>query len=379
MQDIKQIKTRHREIEDVLEESVRELASIRFALDASSIVAITDQAGKIIYANDKFCEVSKYSREELLGKDHRVINSGYHPKEFIRNLWRTIASGKVWRGEIKNKAKDGTYYWVDTTIVPFLNEKGKPYQYVSIRNEITKRKEREEEIKALPKRIIQAQEEERERISREIHDDLGQSLVTLKMLIQSAMLDVDTDKTNSRRSYHSVIKYFDSTLEKTRSIASGLRPSTLEVLGLTAAIKAMVNEFKQGKNLKIRFKCVEIKDKAKKSLDLDNVIFLAEPINFYRIIQEALTNIVKHAQASVVDISIKGQGDCLSLAIKDNGIGLNGAGQNSAPASGLGLSIMEERGKFLGGELKIQGQKRKGTHLQLEIPIRRKGEEHGGV
>lgn len=377
MQDIKQIKTRHREIEDVLEESVRELANIKFALDASSIVAITDQTGKIIYVNDKFCEISKYSQEELLGQDHRIINSGYHPKEFMRHLWRTIASGKVWRAEIKNRAKDGTYYWVDTTIVPFLNEKGKPYQYVSIRNEITQRKAMEEEIKALPKRIIQAQEEERERISREIHDDLGQSLVTLKMLIQSAMLDVDTDKTNARKSYHSVIKYFDSTLEKTRSIASGLRPSTLEVLGLAAAIKAMVNEFKQGKNLKIRFKCAEINNQAKKNLDLDNIVFLDEPINFYRIIQEALTNIVKHARATTVDITIKAQDSHLSLVIKDDGVGLNDEGQNSS--SGLGLSIMEERGRFLGGELRIQGQKRKGTLLQLEIPIRRKGEEHGGM
>ena len=126
---------------------VNKLKNIQYALNESAIVAITDKTGVLTFVNDRFCETSKYSREELIGSYQNIVNSGYHSREFFKEMWRTIGNGKIWQGEIKNRAKDGTFYWVDTTIVPFLNEKGKPYEYIAIRYEITQRKEYEEKLK----------------------------------------------------------------------------------------------------------------------------------------------------------------------------------------------------------------------------------------
>lgn len=166
---------------------IKELQDQKYALDQSAIVAQTDARGIITMVNDKFCEISGYSREELIGNDHRVVNSGKHPKSFFQELWKTIRSGQVWRGEVCNKKKNGELYWVMTTITPFLDESGQPYQYLAIRQDITEQKFAQSKILDQEAKLVNASRlsaigEMAAAITHEINNPLGVILGRAEMI-----------------------------------------------------------------------------------------------------------------------------------------------------------------------------------------------------
>ena len=338
----------HVKLKKELVQPFNELIDLKFAIDESTIFAFTDRKGIIKYVNEQFCKVSKYSHDELIGQDHRIVNAGFHSKEFFKNMWRTIASGQVWKGEIKNRAKDGSTYWVDTTIVPFLDHEGKPYQYLAIRYEITKLKEAEEELQQMTKRIIEVQEDERKSLSRNLHDGIGQNLYSHLISINRLQMEMDHPLLTQMQNETAQL------IEEVREISWELRPSVLDDLGLLPAIRSFLVRYSNHYQIDVTFDCV-----LSRRLDSN------KEITIYRIIQEALTNIRRYADVENASVTIREFETVVRVMVEDKGKGFDPL----LVTCGVGLFSMDERARAVKGKLQIKSEIGKGTKVILEVPI----------
>ncbi|MCW3089705.1 MAG: hypothetical protein JWP81_774 [Ferruginibacter sp.] len=374
--DVTDSRKQERELVQIL----KELKDYKFALDEASIVAITDQKGIIQYANDNFCKVSKYTKEELIGKDHRIINSGYHDKDFIRSLWVNIAKGRIWRGELKNRAKDGSIYWVDTTIVPFLDENGKPYQYVAIRADITQRKQVEKEILVLNEELekrVKERTEELESFSYSVSHDLRAPLRAVHGY--ASILEEDYDKVFDAEGKR-LLKRVQENATKMGVLIDDLL--TFSRLGRKEVEKSLIDMNKMTELI--------VKEISQSNVHHAEITFgdLLPAMADHALLEQVMINLVSNAvkysgnnQHAKIEINSKRENNELVYSVSDNGVGFDmqyahklfGVFQRlhsveEFPGTGVGLAIVQRIIHKHNGRIWALSEPDKGATFYFTLP-----------
>ncbi len=347
-----------------IETSLKEVADINLALDETLCVAITDIEGIITFVNDKFCHTSKFTKEELLGQDHRIINSGYHSKVFFKNMWQTIVKGNIWRGDIRNKAKDGTMYWMDTTIVPCLNNLGQPYQYVSFRIDITERKHAEEYLGRFEKIASVGQ------LASGIAHEIRNPLAAIKMSVHLIQTNHSAD--------HPIFNSILSELDRIDMIISEFlllaKPHDAKfqernIVGLLEMVLTLMNIQARRNNIYIRLKVV------------DEIPTIRCEENQ---IKQVFVNIIKNAIEAMPNggdilIYVYAENNCsVKIRFVDEGCGIPDTllcrlGEpfytTKEKGTGLGLQVCRKIIEDHQGTMKISSEVDKGTTIDVILPV----------
>ncbi len=362
-----------------------ELNDFKKALDESVIVAITDEEGTITYANDKFCKISKYPREELIGQNHRLLKSGFHPDAFYTSIWNVITQGHVWKGDIKNKAKDGSCYWVRTTIVPFLGTDGKPDQYIAIRTDITNQKSIEEKLANAVKKLKKS-DQLKEEFSTMISHELKTPLTPIKghceMLAEIGLIgELNSEQQNSVKE-----------IERNAIMLEQLISDILDAQKLD--MKRTVINIEE-------FNLSEFMEKAKNDLsslmadkEIEFVYTNSDSIdissNVTRL-RQVIDNLVKNAvdfvphKGGMIEIGTQFKDSKVTFFVKDNGIGIpkeiqrnlfkkfyqvDTSHERKHGGTGLGLVICKGLVEALGGKIWVESEEGKGASFYFSIPIK---------
>ena len=368
-----------------IKETLKELNFQKSALDEHSIVSIADIKGNITYVNDKFCEISGYTCEELLGKNHRLLKSNEHDNTFFKELWDTISSGKVWKNEVKNKKKDGNFYWVDATIVPFLDDKGKPFKYVSIRTDITEEKKFKEEL-------VEAKflAEQSNKTKGQFLANMSHELRTpLNGIIGLSRLAAENEKNEEQKKL--ITKVLESGNLLLNIINDLLDYSKIEAGKLTIEHK----DFSMQKAINTIEDLLKIKA-LEKNLEMNITIdkeipayLIGDSLRITQIILNIMGNAIKFTHNGSVSLSItileKNFDTCLlGFKISDTGIGMDentlknifesfsqadSSISRKYGGTGLGLTISKELIESMNGKLDVQSSLGIGTTFNIEIPF----------
>ena len=359
---------------ETLEQSHKALRDVNFALEKATYVVKTDKEGKIIYANDKYCFVTRYTPGELRGRALFYNNMGGKESIIYEQINDPIRKKEVWQGEVFDHASDGTGFWVDVTMMPIIDNKGVLYQYLVVCTDITKRKNTEKELylmteekirrqeqeqKIISYSIINGQEKERKRIAAEIHDGIGQMLTSLRMKLEFT----DSKHEGFGQDMLILSDLLHNIINETKKICSDLLPSVLDDFGLSAAVRELQKICEKTTEIIFELEDLLVADKLPKEVE----------IGIFRILQEGLNNAIKHSEGTNIFIHLSYADNNVCMLVRDNGKGflfnekklLN----KEFIAKSNGLKNMKERAELLGGSFNVSSSPGKGTILQLNIPV----------
>lgn len=351
--------------------STARVRNLERAINEHAIVVVVDEAENIRFVNDKYCAISQYRREELLGKNYRAISLGRSARPPAGRPGPTLCSGQVWKEEVRITARDGSAYWVESTTVPFLDANGRHTEYFIVQTDITHQKQIEadllqstEQLRQLLARHRDVKEEERRRVARQIHDNLGGLLHSIRSHLSVALKQRLSLEPSSWQLTTEAMGMAEQALDSVRDIIVEMRPSVLDQLGIWAAIESYAEQIAERSHLR----CEVMIDP-----DLHEQILGDDArIEVFRIVQELMINVVRHAEASRIEVEAVRMNDHVRIVVVDDGKGIDPVqifGEHS-----WGIMGMYERARYCGGELKLTRSANCGTTAVLTFPIE---EQHG--